>query len=185
MDNIKTPEELLTYMSNNIIYGYLGSDNKIYYFDDPHFDENWFQYDVLQSPEEVLENKCGNCLDQVELERDWFTKHNYQFDTFYTMVMVDYKNDYQIHAFLVYKDEDNRWCLFENADFDNRGIYKFDTLEEALKYQRSIYINGLKTVNIKDDEIDKIITTKFSKPSYHISMSSYIDYVTSFDDIKL
>ena len=29
MDNIKTPEDLLEYMSNNIEYGYLGKNGRI------------------------------------------------------------------------------------------------------------------------------------------------------------
>ena len=45
----------------------------------------------------------GNCFDQTELERDWFTKNNYYVETYFEMVNLDYKNAYPTHSFLIYK----------------------------------------------------------------------------------
>ena len=185
MDDIKTPEELLDFMFKNIRYGYLGKNGKLYFYDDPDFEKDWFDQSIIQSPEELLKNGCGNCLDQVEFERNWFIKHNYNIETIFTMVMLDYKNNYPIHSFLAYQDEDDNWCWFENADFNNRGIHKFDTLEELLRFQRRKFIEGLKTLNITDQELRRIITTKFLKPDAHLSMPNYIDYVTNFDNINI
>ena len=41
----------------------------------------------------------GNCFDQTELERDWFTKNNYYVETYFEMVNLNYKNVYPTHSF--------------------------------------------------------------------------------------
>ena len=33
----------------------------------------------LSSPERLIKVRYGHCFDQVELERDWFNNHNYNF----------------------------------------------------------------------------------------------------------
>ena len=42
MNNIKIAEELLTFMSNNINYGYLGK-NRVYHYYDSDFTSLWFK----------------------------------------------------------------------------------------------------------------------------------------------
>ena len=176
MNYIKTPEELLEFMTNNINYGYLGKNGRIYHYDDVDFDSDWYKYYVLESKDEILKNLHGNCFNQVELERFWFLKNNYEIKTIYEMVLLDYENKYPTHSFLVYKDNDN-WCWFEHADFQNRGIHKFKTFKELIDCQYKKYIEYLKTFNIKDEEIKKIIITEFSKPKENISASEYLNHV--------
>lgn len=182
---IDTPEELLDFMNKNIKYGYLGKNGKIYHEDDTDFNSKWYSEYVLESPNDVLNNLCGNCFDQVELEREWFLKHNYEIKTIFEMVKLEYKNNYQMHAFLVYKDKSNNWNWFENADFNNRGIYTFNTLESLLKFQHEKYLELLKKSNIKDEEKDKIIITEFTKPKEKICVYEYLEHVLSQDIIEV
>ena len=65
MNNIKTPEELLEFMSH-INYGYLGKNNRIYHYDDVDFDSDWFGQYILENSAELANNLYGNCWDQVE-----------------------------------------------------------------------------------------------------------------------
>ncbi len=53
----------------------------------------------LMTPQEVLENQCGICVDQVELERDWFEKHNYQ---------------YEVLNIQIFRENDAPWPCFFN-----------------------------------------------------------------------
>ena len=177
MDNIKTPEELSEFMSNNIDYGYLGKNGRIYHYDDSDFDSDWYSQCILENKDDVLNTLYGTCWDQVEFERDWFTKNGYEIRTIYEMVKLDYDNVYPTHSFLTYKDEENHWCWFENSDFNNRGIHKFDTFDELINYQYNRYITFLKTFKISDEEIEKIIITEFTKPKEHISAQEYLDHV--------
>ena len=152
---IKTPEELLEFMSNNINYGYLGKNNKVYYFGDVDFDKDWYDEYVLESKEDILRTGIGNCFDQTELERCWFLENDYEIKTVFVMVNLDYENNYPTHSFLSFKNKDNNgWNYFENADFDNRGIHPFTSFNELIKYQLSKYKEFLKSFNIKDEELN-------------------------------
>ena len=183
MNDIKTPEELLNFMSNNIEYGFLGKNGHIYRYDDPDFDSDWYEQCILENKEDILKNKHGTCWDQVEFEREWFLNNNYEIKTIYEMVNVDYENNYPTHTFLAYKDKDN-WYWFEHSDFNNRGIHKFDTFDNLISYQLNKYIEFLKTFGITNDEIDKIIITEFDKPKEHISTEEYFNHVLNSKIIK-
>jgi len=184
MDNIKTPEELLNFMSNNINYGYLGRNGRVYHYDDCDFNDEWYTEYLLETNDDILKNLYGNCWDQVEFERDWFIKHNYKIKTIYEMVDLDYDNIYPTHSFLIYQDN-NDWCWFEHADFNNRGIHKFNNLEELLIYQYKKYLEFLKSFNIKENEIKKIKMMEFNKPKDNISASEYLNYVMNSKEIVL
>ena len=69
---IKTPNELLMFM-DKINYGYLSKNNKVYL----NNDGDWYLEYVLENTSDILTTMTGNCFDQTELERDWFTKNNY------------------------------------------------------------------------------------------------------------
>ena len=178
------PQELLDFMSSNINYGYLGKNGKVYRFGDKDFDKDWENQYILQNEQELLENLCGNCFDQVEFERKWFLENNYEFKTIFEMVLLNYKNVYPTHSFLIFKDK-NKWCWFENADYDNRGIHKFDRVDELLKYQYSKYLELLKKYSIKDEEIDKIVITEFDIPKEHSSSKEYLEHVLNSKRIDL
>ena len=183
--DIKTPEELLNFMSNNINYGYLGRSGRVYHYNDSDFDESWYSEYILESSIDLFKNLYGNCFDQVEFERDWFINNNYDVKTIYEMVKLDYKNDYPTHSFLVFKNKNGKWCWFENADFNNRGIHEFNSFADLIKYQYNKYLKFLRTFNISDDEIRSIIMTEFNKPKSHISASEYLNHVTSSKSINL
>ena len=172
MDNIKTPEELLSFMSKNIEYGFLGKNGHIYHKDD----SDWYEQYILQTKEELLNNKVGTCWDQVEFERDWFINNGYEIKTIFEMVNIDYENNYPTHTYLAYKNDDN-WYWFEHSDFNNRGIHKYNKFDELISDQFNKYVEFLKTFGITKEEIDKIIITEFDKPKEHVSAREYFDHV--------
>ena len=175
-NSIKTPKELLKFMSNNISYGYFGKNGKIYNFDDEDFNKKWKDEYILESSEDVLKNKIGTCWDQVEFERDWFSKHNYEFKTIYHQVILNYDNPYPTHTFLVYKEND-KWYWFENAWDDQKGIHEFNTFDELLKFEYQKYLKKLKEYSIKDEEIAKIKYFEYSKPNSHINVINYLKHI--------
>ncbi|MBR3229484.1 MAG: hypothetical protein IKF91_01500 [Bacilli bacterium] len=183
MDDIKTPKELLNFMSTKINYGYLGKNGRVYHYDDSDYSLDWYEQYTLESKDDILKNLYGNCWDQVELERDWFLKNGYEIKTIFEMVKLDYENEYPTHSFLIYKNNDC-WYWFENSDFNNRGIHKFNTLDELLKYQYKKYVKLLKTFNITNDELEKITITEFDKPKEHISAKEYLNHVIDSRKIK-
>lgn len=133
-EEIETPQELYYFMKNNIKYGIHGTDGKDYF---PGEDFEWANRNVYKLADEnkMLKYKIGHCWDQVELERAWFKKHNYEFKTVFIWFCLDYENPYPTHTYLVYKEK-NKWHLFEHADYANQGIKSFNTFEDAVRYQR-------------------------------------------------
>ena len=103
-DEINSPEELLEFMDKNITYGFLGKNGKKY--TDMYSPEwnDWYDECFVQSGEEVLKSKIGTCWDQVELERLWFEKNNYNFKTIFIWFEVNRENNFPTHAFLIYED---------------------------------------------------------------------------------
>ena len=184
MDNINTPEELFEFMSRKIEYGYLGKNGRVYHVNDTDFDSDWFSQYILQGKDKVLRTLSGNCWDQVELERNWFVKKGYEIKTIYEMVCLDYENEYPTHSYLIYKD-DNKWCWFENSDYDNRGIKKFDSIDELFKYQYGKYLSLLGKYNITKEEIEKIVITEFDEPEDGISAEEYINHALSAKKINM
>ncbi len=176
---IKTPNELLMFM-DKINYGYLSKSSKVYL----NNDGDWYLEYILESTSDILNTMTGNCFDQTELERDWFTKNNYYVETYFEMVNLNYKNVYPTHSFLIYKNNGN-WYLFEHADYENKGIYEFTSKEELLIFQMNNYISYLKNFNISDLELSKVILRKFERPKKHIDAKEYLDYVVNSEIVNI
>ena len=176
---MNTPKGLLKFMSENITYGYLGDDGKIHLPSESDFNDVWFKTYVLENYEDLLKTKVGNCWDQTEFERTWFTNHSYEVKTFYEQVLLDYENPYPIHAFLVFKNN-GKWYWFENSDSDNRGIHSAKNLVELLDYQLDTYKKFLiRDYKITKVELDKICLFEFDKPKEHVSAEGYIMNATN------
>ena len=180
LNNIKTPAELLNYMSKNITYGFVGKNGKKYY--DMFSEEwnDWYSQCFVQSGEEVLESKIGTCWDQVELERLWFEKNGYTIHTFFMWFEVNKENSYPTHTFLIYEN-DNKYYWFENSFEAERGIHEFDSLDDAIECVKSKQIKYTKN-NFSDSSLDdmKSLTVyEYSKPANHLGVDDYLNHVTS------
>ena len=176
LEEINNYLELSKYMDKNIEYGYMTKDGKVLKYDDPSFERDFFNQYVLSSYNDVLKNKLGNCFDQVEFEREWFTKHNYKVKTYFEYVNVPYDNDYETHTFLVFEDN-NKWYYFENADFNNRGVHQYNSLEELLKDTYNRYLINLEKYNLNDKEISSIEVLEYSKPKENSSFEEFFKFV--------
>lgn len=182
--DILTPEELYDWMKYNISYGYLDKFNKVHKPTEDDFNAIWRDVYVLENHSDVLNNKLGNCWDQVEFERIWFLEHGYEVKTIFEMVLLDYDNIYPTHSFLIFKDNNN-WCWFENSDASNDGVHKYLSIDDLLNDQLSRYIKFLKNeYNISKEEIDAIKLFEYKEPNNHLSADSYLEFVTSGKRLK-
>lgn len=176
-DKILTPEDLLKFM-DIIEYGFLDNDGNRYgAWNEDDFEKNVLIKWRLSSPERLLNVKLGHCFDQVELERDWFNKNNYNFKTYYIMFLLDKPNNYSTHTFLIYENQ-GLWKLFEHSDYFNRGIHEFKSLEEALKYEMNHHIFENKKYNkIDKDIIKKLHVLEYSNIKYNIDFNEFVNEV--------
>lgn len=184
-EQVQTPKQLLEFMSHFIQYGYFSKNGKVYRENDPNFNKDWEDNYILENKENVLSTGVGNCWDQVEIERSWFLEHGYEIKTIYEMVSLSYENIYPTHTFLIFKDEKGKWNWFENADFQNRGIHTFSTIEELLHKQYACYISLLKTFSIREEEIHYIIMKEYNEPMVNSTVNAYIEHVVNSKSIVL
>ena len=172
INKIKTPEELLTFM-DCINYGFTDKDGINY--TDEQFEENVFDKWYLSSPERLLKVKYGHCFDQVELEREWFTKKNYKIHTYYIMFLLPYKNPFSTHAFLAY-EKNGKYYLFEHSDYFNRGIHEYKSLEKLLNKEMKHHLEfNLKSAKMTKEEINSLTIYEYPRPEYNISMDEFIN----------
>lgn len=176
-EEIRTPKELLEFM-DSIEYGFVDEDNHKYgSWNEEEFENNVTTKWHLSSPERLIKVGYGHCFDQVELERDWFTKHNYKFNTYYIMFLFDHPNDYSTHTFLIY-EENNKWYLFEHSDFFDRGIHEFTSLNEALLYKMNRHIEYNRKYNkVEEEEISHLHIFEYAKPLINSTFTEFIDNI--------
>lgn len=176
--DIKSPKELLEFISKHINYGFVDDDNKIY--DCNNIDEfengcktKW----KLSSPKRLIDVGYGHCFDQVELERNWFINNGYEVKTFYIWFELPYDNEYTTHTYLVYKDRE-KYYYFEHSDSNNRGIYEFNSYEDAVRYQKNKHIEYNKIFNkVGEKELKSIAIYEYEKPKYGLSFNEFIENI--------
>lgn len=158
---LKKMEHLSTIM-RPIRYGYLTKDGKKRVGYDIDNNKMFYEY-ILETPQEVLDNKLGVCWDQVELERYYCNKHDIPFNTYFSIVG---KNS-NTHTFLVFKTEDNKLYYFENSWYNYRGIHgPFTSIKDIFK---TVY-KQLLTVN-KYMKLMRVY--KYGKPQYGCNMLDF------------
>ena len=177
-NKINTPEQLLEFM-DNIEYGMKDEEGNIYKWDMDNFQEACQTKWKFKKGIDIVKLGYGHCWDQVEIERDWFIKHNYEFKTLFIM----FENDlapYICHTYLVYKEQEkNKWSWFEHADENNKGIHQFDTIEEAISAQKKAHIKLNKSMGlpINNKIIDTIHIYEYTPPKLGSSNQEFIDNI--------
>ena len=180
---VSNPEELMEFMDNNISYGIYGIDGVVYDDWNNSIDSSFqvacqTKYALCDS-HRLIKYKYGNCFDQVELERDWFKRNNYEFKTFYIWFLFEEDNNYMTHSYLVYKDKtSDDYCYFEHADYNNKGIKKFKSYKDAVLYQMNKHIESNRKYNIiNDDVLNRLIVYEFDISKYECLMDEYISNI--------
>ena len=143
-----------------INYGYCDKNlNKYTSF--TNIDNNYY----LQSPEELLKTKLGLCWDQVELLRYLYDKENIENKTYFIIGFHD--SFISTHTFCISKI-DNIYYYIENAWVINSGIYKFNDLNDALKYVKNKFT--------LEFNVDFSTIFEYTKPKYGINSNEFIKY---------
>jgi hypothetical protein len=177
--DVKNPEDLLKYMSGNIIYGFVDKDgNKYTDVNSEEYEDNWLKKCIVQNGDSVLKTKVGTCWDQVELERKWFKNSNYEFKTIFMGFDIPDIKNLPTHSFLVYKIN-GEFYLFENAAADCTGMHKFHTLKELIEFAKKEQIEyAIDRCNAKKEYYEFIRVFEYDEPLANISGSDYIKHVT-------
>lgn len=173
-EDAKTPEELMIYMDENIHYG-IHTDNKDYEdANDKKACNKW----KLAIDDILTKYKYGHCFDQTELERDWFTKNGYKVHTFFIWFFYPYETtSIPTHAYLIY-EKDNKYYYFEHSDYKNRGIYKFDSIIDAIIFEKNNFLEYVKSLmNVDEEMLNHLEVREFSKPKKQYNFDEYFSHI--------
>ena len=139
-------------------------------------DFNSFYY--LQTPEELLNSKCGVCWDQVELERYLFKNNNMSCKSYF--VYISSNDSLPSHAFITCKDS-NKYYWFEHSWAKYKGIHEYDTETELLKDVVSKFIFSHNDIIIDSN----FFLYEYNKPEYHISCDEFYKYIETQKQIDI
>lgn len=187
--DLKTPEELLKWMSHNLKYGFVSKKNgKVIDYGEDVSENIFFEEYFLQSPEQLLDSKIGVCWDHAEFERAWFKHHQIPHNVFYYELLL--APNYPTHTTLIYtskirnrgrdqsvgRDEFN-W--FENSWYEKRGIHPFNSLSDAIVQISESH----KKSHTSDEKV--IIRELKTAPKYGISCDEYMKWANGGTAVQL
>ncbi len=162
-EEIKTPRQLLEFMYQNIQYGFVDDEGRVY----GSFDMQAFQIGCktkwrLSSTERLLQVGYGHCFDVTEFERTWFLEHGYEVKTMFITFDCPYKVNFTCHAYLLFHKM-NHYCYFDYK----RGIYPFSSYEEAILFQKELHIEHNKQQKVSKKDIQYIKIYEYPTPPFN------------------
>lgn len=182
LEKTNSEDKLLDFMSNNIHYGFLGKNNKIY--KDPNskeWQDDWYKECIVQSGESLILTSYGTCWDQVELERLWFEKNGITHRTIFMWFETGTPSNLPTHTFLIYK-KNKKWYWFENAFEANRGIFEFNNEIEAINYVKQKQLEyAIDYYSAKIEDLKILKTYEYSKPSSNLGVEEFFSHVIGFN----
>lgn len=140
INDIKTPEDILEFMNENIRYGWLDINGKEHIKTMKEFRRLY----RTSSIDECLEHKLGVCTEQVYLMHILLDKINIPNKMFCTRIYEsedfnDLDSDEHMHCFVLYY-LNNKVYQIEHPNFERVGIYEFNSEEEAINEINKIYV---------------------------------------------
>ena len=123
--DVKSINQLLEWMTDNIEYGWMDIEgNKHYDFD------GWYDKYIMLLPAEVKKYGIGTCYEQTIFAYQAFEELFPQFQKIMVFVQI-FK--VTTHTFLIFEDNDKLYH-FEHSDTKNRGIHgPFSSVEEIIE----------------------------------------------------
>ena len=173
LENIKTPNDILEFMDENIKYGWLDINGNEHIGNMKDFRKLY----RTSSIEETLEHKIGTCIEQVYLMKYLLDKLKIKNKMFCTRIYEpndfnDLEKEEYMHCFVLYY-LDNKVYQIEHPNWERIGIYEFDTEEEAIDSINDYYIKMSGGINRPITEYYEVIP--------NISFKEFNNYINSLD----
>lgn len=174
INEIKTPNDILTFMNDNIEYGWLDIYNNEHIKTMKDFRKIY----RTSSIDEVLEHKIGTCIEQVYLMHILLDNINIPNKMFCTRIYEgkDFNNleaEEHMHCFVLYYLNDKVYQI-EHPNWERIGIYEFESEEIAIKEINQYYVE---MVEGKSRPV-----TEFFEVKPGISFKNFNEYINSLDE---
>ena len=173
IDEIKTPEDILRFMNENIEYGWIDINGEKHIKTMKEFRRLY----RTSSLEETLNNGLGTCIEQVYLMHYLLDKINIPNKMFCTRVYEgkDFNNleaEEHMHCFVLYY-LDGKVYQIEHPNWERIGIYEFSSEEKAIKKINDYYV---KMAEGKSRPI-----TEFFEVKSGLSFKEFNEYINRLD----
>lgn len=175
--NVSTVQNLMRYFESNMKYGFTYR-GKVFTDLQPDFQKNMDKYYKLRIGEDFIKNKYGVCWDFCELEREFFISKNINHECFFIESFINREKGGPTHTFALF-EENGKWFWFEYAWLYKRGIWEFNSKEEAL---RSI-LEDFKT--FFDRKLADVRLYKIERITKRLDSFEFVEKCVSSQKIKL
>ena len=168
-NEISTPEELMEFMDNYILYGWIDKNGGRHVNALAGLRENF----RTSSLDEMLYTGLGTCIEQANMIKTTLEKMNYETKVFCHRSYETEENfdkEVRMHCFVLYKDGDD-WIHFEHSNLGRKGIHKYDSIESA--------IDEITRYHREHGDIRKI--TEIPELPSGLSFKEFNEYVNSYD----
>ena len=159
-EKIKTPDELMTFLEQNINYGWIDKNGKKFLNTLTKVREK----SILSSMDDVFKTGLATCAETSKLiktclDRLGYTTKLYSYRAYETEDNFD--KTIKMHCFVLYKKE-NKWCHFEYSMTPIKGQTVYKTLEEALTKITSMWNKNERELAEIDDIPEHITFKEFN-----------------------
>ena len=140
IEEIKNAKDVYEFIDNNIEYGWIDC------YGEKHIRtmKDFRKIYLTMSIEEILKYKVGTCIEQVNLMHYLLNKINIKNKMFCCRIFEpdDYGNleeEEHMHCFILYY-ENNKVYHMEHPNFEKKGIYEYNSEDEAITTIVNYYI---------------------------------------------
>lgn len=174
INEIKTPNDILTFMNDNIEYGWLDIYNNEHIKTMKDFRKIY----RTSSIDEVLEHKIGTCIEQIYLMHMLLDNINVTNKMFCTRIYEgkdfnDLEAEEHMHCFVLYYLNDKVYQI-EHPNWERIGIYEFNSEEIAIKEINQYYVEM--------SEGKSRPVTEFFEVKPGLSFKNFNEYINSLDE---
>ena len=139
IEDVKTPLDILTYLEENIEYGWIGTDNKKRVNDM----KNFRKYYKTLSVKESIKNGVGTCIEQTTIVKYFLDRQDIKSKMFCTRVYEDatfnkMDEPERMHCFIIFFKDDKVFQI-EHPNLDRKGIYIYKDEKDAIEKISKIY----------------------------------------------
>lgn len=171
--NVRTPNDILEFMNENIQYGWLDIYNNEHIGNMEDFRKLY----RTSSIEEIFQHKIGTCIEQVYLMKFMLDKLDIPNKMFCTRIYEpndfnELEQEEHMHCFVLYY-QNNKVYQIEHPNLKKVGIYEFESEEAAINNINKYYINI-------SGGIPRPVT-EFYEVESNISFKEFNNYINSLD----
>lgn len=167
-----SPNELYHYIKKHIVYGFVDKNNNKYLpkdFNNVDVDSLY----ILQSPKEVIENKCAWCWDVIELIRYYFEQNNIYNETYYMEYKDDKNNIHHTHTFIIFKNTNKWYNIEDNSSNNENGVFEYNSKDDLIYTITKSFKEWIKSLYNLTYADDYFVCLKYNKPTYGISAQMF------------